>query len=325
MNSSANLLREIAEFHRQVIAIADTGMPIAYGLTPGQALPIALDRFLARIALQLSRGESIDSILTHDAELPKPYRDGLRDWVEQPQSPAALETLYLTGHGRHEMMRSFIGLYWMPLLIAALCYLGILFQCYFTLPSLNSLQAQLQTEPGRWLKLLQAINHWLPIWAPLIPIALLLVYYRLQVQARRRERAWLPGRTQFVTNLEKVHIVESVMQSTRDGKSLELCLEQAAELSRIAGHMQVQDLSQSMPLLHWSLKNNQTPDDRLAALQFAKDIYSHNARKVGSFWRVPLPMLVTGICGGLMVLAYGVSLFAPVSELMYQISRPVWR
>ena len=76
------------------------------------------------------------------------------------------------------------------------------------------------------------------------------------------------------------------------------------------------------PLLRWAVAGNIGEEPLPTVLRFVAMTYERTAKRYTRFWQVVAPMIVGLILGGLLVLGYGLSLFLPVIEMLYDLASP---
>jgi hypothetical protein len=76
------------------------------------------------------------------------------------------------------------------------------------------------------------------------------------------------------------------------------------------------------PLVTWLLVGGAPESHLLSALDHLANAYRHEALRTMQWLSVYLPLLLTALVGGGVVLAYGLVVFWPLSYFLNQLSQP---
>ena len=76
------------------------------------------------------------------------------------------------------------------------------------------------------------------------------------------------------------------------------------------------------PLLKWAISSTDDPNAKAGALRFVGHTFREAAKWRVVRWSSVLPNALAVFLGGLLVLGYALSLFAPMIELLCTLARP---
>ena len=315
--SEATLSRAI-DFNDQLIALAEIGLPMDLGVAPETPILDELQRISAELALQQSKGVSVQSSLA-DERLPSKYRAALQTWLRCDQPQVVFETITAGGRDRRRVGSEFGHALIYPLIITLIAFIGFIFFCEYLFPKIDAIYRQLNQPPGSAIAWLQAVRAAMPIWIVAIPTILILGIVLWRTYASKLSWRWLPGSRQFFGLRQSARYAEQMallMDQTTSREQAKDILEPISPLRSLSGR----SLSRQ-PLLDWAVSGDIARSAQPAALQFVADFYRRMAVRRSSMWRVVLPSAIGVIIASGFVLGYGLSLFVPVTDLMYDIAK----
>jgi type II secretory pathway component PulF len=212
-------------------------------------------------------------------------------------------------------------------------------------PKLETIYAQLAEPPSHVLAALESARRWLPVWGPLLPlliaaVAILLIWRPLPLNLN-----WLPGRIKYLDAIHKANYADSIAglleQNHTLGQALALlgplpteshsagayaaATAQVFEAERQAAPVAADDPRiQALPaLLRWAFTGDLLGQPLPAVLRISARNYRAVARRQSAVVRWWLPALVGSLLGGLFVLAFALSLFWPMVELLRTLTQPL--
>jgi type II secretory pathway component PulF len=298
----------IQQFHRELLGIASLGIPLDLGFTrTKQDLSEALDEIAVSIQQSLSEAPLNAVTVSEIPDLSPNYRSALATWLATDGSPIAFESLVMPGVVRQQARKLWNASMLQPLVILALSYFVMIYICSVTVPKLEAVYAQTGHAPGIGASIMIAMRKLLMVWIPAVPILVAcLIFYRIK-------------RTQTISS----KFIDST--KTNQQALADLATARLAELLRVDIALPkalelVPQLSQ-LPLMQWAI-SEKTNKERVLALQFATATYRRIAEVRCDRMRSWVPPLAMGLVGGGIVLLVGLSVFWPVAELLYHLTKP---
>jgi len=308
---------DVLAFNDQILAISKIGLPIDIGLL-GAKVPIAktLEDLSTKIAVQVESGRSIESVIVGSHWVPKMYQESFGLWLSGGRTLVALSPIMELAHWRNDTLgREKYSLIRLGILVF-LAYCGSIYLALFHLPKVQAIYDQIGTEPGLSISVLRYVQVLLPYWAFGIPIAIMAMW----VPWIRKERRWrfrlLNHRKEQLASYHSIYaaslskVVDSEWMLGSLGKSAEV-------------HDSVLTNSTDLPpLIQWAMERGGSDQERSDALLFASRTYGESAGISKARWQKWLPVCLSALVGGVIVLAFGLGVFAPVIELMKTIALP---
>lgn len=337
-------LDDFTAWNDQLAALAAAGVPLEVGLGRQPDVSTALKRINATIARRVQRGESLAESLDDDEPLvPMPYRALVQFGLRSGDLSAALDGSSRLAESIDESQYALRASFFYPLVVCFLAYLGLVaFSLYFV-PTLENTYEGLRIPAGSGLRVLQVIRNTLPYWVA-VPPALLLAWcgWRLWSKAHRGTSTdlangswrWLPGMSSVVFDERCAGFAETAAELLNskmpEGEAFRLAAGASGEprlidaAEALAGGFELGTrpaddnpaLRELPPFLQWSLLHSDPTIGREHALRMAARIYRQSAERRSDRLRIVVPMVVSIVLGGGVVLLYGLALFVPVVEML---------
>lgn len=310
MNDRANCdpnLDDVLAFNQTLLNLERTGIPIGIGDSDtALSLQSKIDLIDSKVAVAVARGSSVRQILESNDELPAQYRSALSLWLLCDHSPEALAALSDQASERRDMEKALSYSLLQPIIILGLVYLGFLYLVFGVRPKLESIASQIGAEPGIGLWFLQTAksNAW--VWAIAVPLCVAL---SVAIWARNKSGwslGYMPGRRRIADAIENANKARGMRRLLENESSKE-------------GSIQP---NKATGLLKWALTEEFSREEKMGALSASAITYQRIAETRTEQMRAWLPTLVGVSVGGLLVLAFGLSLFAPMIELLTALTRP---
>lgn len=338
-------LDDVLAFNDALMTYAATGLPVELSAGDSNAaLQKKLPQMNARLALQVSRGELISDAIARDPEVTPRYRTALESWLRGRHPIEALDTLAASAQGRREIEATARYSLLQPLIVLALVYAGFIYLLLNVSPKLEAMYQQLREAPGLGLSMLLVARQWLPIWAPALPLLILLLAMLWSWRRAPLALNWLPGRIRYLDALHKANYAESVASLLENDYSLGQALTQlgplptesssagayaAATRKLIEAEVTDQRIAwddasvKPLPaLLRWAFAGDLLGQSQPQVLRSAARNYRAIARRYAQLAHWWLPTLIGALVGGLLVLAFALSLFGPMIELLRTLTQP---
>ncbi len=311
-------LADVRAFHAELLATARTGLPVAV-VGPGETLEEQLEQTTLRLERIMAVGQSLPSALDADLQLSDGYRAALKTWLFCDRSPVALESLTKPAEVRRRVRRQRSVLLLHPLILLTLAYFALILLSWQTL-LLESLYRQLELEPAPFLRMTLWIREWLPVWAPLLPVGLLLcvVWYGWGHSLRRHRSDQTLAPLRLGNSLSQLGYAERLAEFLGQGIPVE-------QATRMAGPQVLQPAGQLPPLLQWATQVGEVSSppavdaeaqSPLSAVQFVARLYARVTDfRIAEYRRGWYPAAIVCV-SGLTVLAVALCVFLPVVEFL---------
>lgn len=177
-------LSDIQHFHTDILTIRTAGVSlnfprngaatIAVDCDSLESLRASLHAIESEIAASAGRGKDITTAVNTSPRLPVSYQSAFRTWVESGHSPLAFEPLVASSEERLRRAGA-LRLSVVPALLwLVFGYFALTTICVLTAANFEALVKDMRTEPGPILSILLTIRDWMPVWAWLAPLLLLL-------------------------------------------------------------------------------------------------------------------------------------------------------
>lgn len=326
-------LADVTAFNEQLLILERAGLQFDPGCGDRSApLATRLNEISAKLAIRVGHGQSLADALSAPNQVSPEYRLALETWCHTDDATEALQVLQELAEQRHEIEAVVSYSLLQPLIIFTLVYAAFILLSMLTAPRLEAIHAQLDQPPSTSLRMLITARQWLPLWGPVVPLVVAAAIFWWRSRASNFEFKWLPGRNQLHSSLFNANYAENVAKLLESDKSL-------AQALTLVGPLPPPAHTSSKPprLLHWALNGElirpaklsgsvATADrslshDRAAVLRFAAHVYRAAAERQSHNRRHWLPLVVGTGVSGLLVLAYGLSLFAPVVALLEKLTQ----
>jgi hypothetical protein len=328
---SATELETLDRFHEELLAMASAGIDVDFGMTdPKLPLRETLGRFRGSIAQRVGGGATLEEALLAESNLPPRYRAAAFGWSKFDSPVELLESLADSRGDNAELSRAVrVALFRLSLFLA-LAAAAFAFSAWWLAPRLAASFAQLGVPlpaPAKWLF---AVHDSVGIiFVPLIVLMLLIAALARfgRVRWLGRLAAIFPGIRRRERLLRQACYAEYVAEGLRRGMP-QASVEPLAEAFVSGASVRAADpYVRSAPLLAWGLDGNlgdeATSDARRWSVLLAiADSYRKLADRYIATWGTAIPRLVAILIGGLALLAYGLTIFGSLFELLRAVSVP---
>lgn len=344
-------LDQLIALNDEIAALARVGMPLERGLREvSNDLPGGLGRITSVLGERLSRGESLPQALAAEGErLPKLYRAVVEAGVRAGHLPAALEGMANYARGYAESRRA-IGLaLWYPLIVLTLALGLFTLVVARVLPRFLLVFEDFRLPASASLRTLGQVGATAPYWAPVLPVALILVFVgwfrsgrAASLQAGRAGGilAWFPWMRAMLAHFEAANFADLLALLLEHhvpfGEAVVLCADASGDprLSREAQALADQvahgespaavlkstHRSAFPPLLRWLLATGLRQGDLPGGLRHMAVLYRRRARHEADKIRVLLPTILLFGIGASATLLYALTLFWPLTALLKELA-----
>lgn len=335
--------------NEEMIALLRAGVPLEVGLSDwGEDRAGELGRLSQRLADRLNQGQSLPEALT-ESGLPHAYRVIVEAGLRAGRLTVALEGLSKMAWRLAELRRR-IGLALVyPMIVLTLAYIMFLFLATHVIPRLRYVLFDLGVnnqalEFFHWLGELAILWWWV---LPALVVVFLIWWWWTGRQGMFSDDGTPTGLARFCPGVRRV---SKLYQSSRFADLLALLLEHdvplpeaivlAAETSgdpamRMAAHRVadatvrgfalpsgVPSSSGFSPFLHWLITRREEQKGLVTSLRSAADMYCRRAILITDWIQLIFPVIAAVVIGGGATLAYTLTLFLPLTELLESLSNP---
>lgn len=327
-------LNDVLALNDELAALAEMGIPsnLAPGASPEEFAAV-IKQINSSLTLRSDLGQTLIAAAAENQELPPVYRGALEAGLRSNRLSATLDGMSRQATADNEL-RSTIGRSLIPpLIVLVLAYFGFLFLCLYYSPTLEGMYQQVGQAPSWTTHFLIAMRTWLPYWALLPPLLMIagVVFWR---------RGWggwqrlVPGSRRYAVSVRNANFARQLTLLVENGLSLAESLPVAAAVTGDARLIAASaELSAAYrdektpaadsktllvlpPILRWALTGDLGEQSLPEILRFAERTYRHKAERRAATWRTVLPATIGAVLGGIVVLAYGLSMFGPFVQLL---------
>lgn len=322
-------LDDLIAFNQQLIRLADAGLSVELGDgSPSESLVAQLELVQSRVGLRVGRGATLEQAMIDEVIVPAPYRAAWETWFHANQPVEALNALTSQAGARREMQVNVGSSLIQPAIILTLVYFGFLYLVLIAARQLEATYEQMHEPPSASLSALIVAREWLPVWGLVFPLVLLLAIVYWARNSASWSYEWLPGRKRFTNAVNKAAYADNLARLLETDHSLTDSLQILGPIKTPSVSTEpTNNTADELPsMLRWAtvteLNSSAGESSRGALLRFTARAYRGIANKEIVRWRDWLPVLVGVFIGGGLVLFYGISLFTPMVELLFSLTKP---
>jgi type II secretory pathway component PulF len=333
---------ELTAFNDELAALVRARLPLELGLgaTPDEAAA-ALGRINAALARrpggEAASGEALEYF---NPPLPAAYRSMVQIGLRTGDLHAALDSANRLAALENDTQFSTRSALVYPLIVCTLAIAGALAFASYAVPALENVYRDADLPWGLGLTIASELRAWRPALAALLIAACVYTAWqfwrtsRLAAGKPRGAIGRLSGAARAVEQQKYAAFAEAMAALTAANVSLEEGLPIAvgscgdarlteaaralatatAQGRELAGSAASGDLP---PFLQWALLRSEPAVERSRALQMAADVYRESSQRTAARAAVVAPVLAGVALAGVVVLGYGLLLFAPLTELLH--------
>jgi type II secretory pathway component PulF len=264
--------------------------------------------------MRVGRGQSLEEATSEEPLLTEQYRQALLTYLRCDDPRIALDSLSSPATTRRRLALGLGSAMVYPLILLTIAYCGFLYLCQVTGPAIETMYRQSNQSPSWAISFLAIARQWVPVWAPLVPLLIAIGLLWWKLRGSNLSWSWLPGTKRYYQSVHHSHVANQLAGMLESGCSLEQSLETVLPTAKRGDAMP--------PLLRWAIEGEGGDEPLPKVLRFVATIYQQTAERQERTWRLMTPMICGLAFGGLLVLAYGLSLFLPVVQLLRDIALP---
>ena len=299
----------LVSLNRQAIAILRLGIPLDFGLGPDT--PQALREINERLTLDLGNHTSVDSLLKKH-QFPDHYQAIARMLLATDDPAPIFHAIACQQLDRDRAKSPFRQALAEPLIVAVLGYLGLIFLCIQTVPSIQAQYVQQNQEPTGATQLLIQVRDTMPYWIIGFPVLVLTLWLFGRKAWNAVAVSIFPGASSYsrwLTSESQTRRLAALVESDIDE-------EVAISLAR-------KSTTPEVPLrpIAESIVRDGDRQSRSRALDRLAGFYGFLAddRRRSNFYKTPA--LIGLMIAGFIVLAYGLATFLPWVEILSSLSQ----
>jgi len=315
----------VVAFHEQLARLSAAGLPFDLGTevngSPSSRTGIrnAINRVETALRLRVELGQPLQDAIGAASELTLRHRTSLLTWLETEDVSSAFESLTQTVQYRVQAGRRVSVSMIQPFVLALLTSLAFIILCATTIPKLEAIYTQLGKPPSGALTCLIILQKTMPVWGVLIPVligVIWLCFLRASTMGRSR---WFIGGSRYLESMRLAQFADQVAAFVDRGIPRDRAFSMAD--SKIASQALTNPLTLP-PLLRWAMSGNFGNEPVPAIFRFVANSYREIADQHATGWQVFVSKLSLSLFGGLLVFGFGLSLFVPVIDLLFELSSP---
>lgn len=304
MSHSASItIEDVLAFNALLASMSQAGIPVYLSGLTGDGTR-SLDRINATVAQRIGSGDTLESILQSCQSLGGEYTETLQAWVASGRDANAIEPLVRMGQWEDQVTTELGFSLFDMWIIWVLASSSLLFMVWNLTPKLEGLYEVSGLVPGPAYRALALVHSTIWIWwivCVAITIGSLLLWRWV---GARVGLSCVPFRSKILRWLRHSAVV-GWLQKSRGPDS--------ERGSRVESDV----LSSS--LVRWGQERFGLGRERGQSMALVAEFYrAQSARKsvLGLEW---MPVTVCTLLGGALVLGLGLSLFAPMVELLFAV------
>lgn len=333
----------------EIAALVRAGVPLERGLADlATDLPGGLGRFTASLAEQMQRGEALAAVLAREAgKLPPLYRAVVEAGVRSGRLSVALEGLAATSRRLADARRAVASAFVYPLVVVLLAWELLVFYVVKLAPAVSATVRDFHAPTARFTTWLAEWGPSARFWAAAPPAVIFLVAVAWCVFSTRPAAAtsgwplvgsggvpWLgrmvralrlaafadvlavlvDGRVPLDEGLELAGQASGDRRLARKGREM-------ADAVRRGEPLQAACAGASLPpMLRWLMAAGQARGALAPALRHAAETYRGRAVRQAEMLRVALPMALTVLLGGTVVVAFALLVFSPWIAMIHKLA-----
>lgn len=304
MSHSASItLEDILAFNALLASMSKAGVPVYLrGLTGDGAR--SLDRINVAVAQRIGSGDTLEAILESCQSLGSEYVETLHAWVASGRDASAIESLVRMGQWENQVKTEFGFSLFDMWIVWVLASSSLLFMVWNLTPKLEGLYTVSGLVPGPAYRALAFVHSTIWFWCIVCAAITVGSLFLWRWVGSRVGLSCVPFRSKILQWLRQSAIAGWVRKSRGED----------SEPGR-----RVDSVELSSSLARWGQERFGTGRERGQSMALVSEFYrTQSSRKsiLGLEW---MPVMVSTLLGGAVVLGLGLSLFAPMVELLYAV------
>ena len=285
---------------------------------------------------RVGRGQSLQQAVLDEPGLPTNYRKALLTFLICDDSRLALEAMSKPAGTKRQFAAGLGSALVYPLIILAIAYVGFLYLCKYTGPTIESMYVQMGQTPSFAVNVLVKARELIPIWAPLVPLLIVMSLWWWARRGRELSWRWLPGSKRYYDAVGHAQLADHLAGMMDGGCTLNEALvaafpeaaptalarsdpQPAGQVDRSSA-IASPHLKDLPPLLRWAIEGDTGDESPAKVMRFVAMTYRETAKQRERLWRFFAPVLCGLAFGGVIVLCYGLSLFLPIVQLLRDVA-----
>lgn len=358
-NHSPLKLEALLAFNDELAGVVRAGLPLDLGLRQiADSTLGGISRLSQRLQERVAAGVSLEQALRQEGDhLPNVYTAIVEAGLRVGRLPQALEMLSVLGRTMLELHRRSVVALIYPMIVLVLAYGCFLAFMAFWIPEIiERFYTTLRAEPGPIFLMLRKLTDTIAIWSWAAPLSIWLVFILFsfvfsandgQVASGSllprsvRRFAWLPWMRSAMDNLDRatfskllgvlvnhetpLHEAVVLASCATGNSSLMRGSNRLSELLRGGQSLAVcvQNIEVMPPFMRSMMAMGERHHALGPTMWQTSEVYQRRAEQQVEFARSVLPILLSCGIGGVALLIYSLTVFAPVWELYHQVAQPL--
>ncbi|KAA5544565.1 hypothetical protein FYK55_09610 [Roseiconus nitratireducens] len=298
----------LISLNRQTIAMLRLGIPLELGL--GDSPIERLREINETLALNSGREPEVAPILQSENVSPQ-YQAIAQALLAAPDPTPIFESIARPTDDAAAVSTPVRLALVEPLVVLGLGYLGMLLLCFHVVPSMEMQYLQQYETPTGVTRWLIAIRDWMPVWAVLFPLIYLALILLGGKWLRKLYARWGPGTQSRLRWRRREAQAERLSALVDSGIDRETAIDLARGSSA--------DSDPIGPVAE-NIVRNRSPERASGALDRLARFYRFLAENRWPSLVRNVPAAIGLFVASLVVLAYGLALFVPWIEILFNLS-----
>jgi general secretion pathway protein F len=350
MHSASLTLDQLAALSEEIAALSRAGVPLDSGLRAlAHDMRGRVGQVAKRLGGNLEKGQSLDSAVAQELgeSLPPAYRTVIAAGHRAGRLPAALEEVAGTARRLAELRRT-VGLSLVyPLVVLAVFWGLFLFVIAKILPVMLTILIDFDVPAQPLLPLVDRLRETKGIWGSLMPVVVGLCFAWLWYRSgrvadgidvprwfsfgavgtlyRMRRAARLASLAELLSLLirNQVPLHESVELASAALGSQSLAAGGQALAEQMRRGERIERSPRGFPpTIAWMLSSHWAGSELAPALARTAQVYRYEFNRRGRWLALYVPLVLTGVAGGLAVIVYALVTLGPWIAIMHRLTQP---
>lgn len=323
-------LDDLIALNDEIAALIRAGIPLEMGLDP--SFSRRLGPLTERLRDRMRQGQSLSEALAADEQhLPPVYYAIVEAGLKAGRLPEALESLSEFSQSLAELkQRIALALFYPAIVLLATYGLFVGF-VVFMVPRLEEVYRQFRLPIHGWMPLLRTLHDTVYLWGPGLFVAACVLWLWRGRSLTGNGAPWMwsivanfhrAGFAGMLSLLLDHHVPLPEALRLAGAASGERRIRESSDA--VAGDVESGErLAASLatrrafsPFMRWMISSGEQQGALAATLRQVSDVYHRRALNRAESVKIVLPILLTVIVGGGVVLLYGLTLFVPLSDLL---------
>ncbi|MBM83254.1 MAG: hypothetical protein CMJ78_22055 [Planctomycetaceae bacterium] len=331
-------LKDLIALNDEIAALVRVGVPLELGLSSlGGSVTGELKKLSEQISGEMAGGKSLpDALEASQDVLPELYKAIVECGLKTGRLPEALENLSAFAQSMLELRRRITIAMLYPMAVLLVAYGLFMVFLWEMVPRLAETYMSLQLPAAYWLEVLLNMRGSLPLWGPLFPLLLIVLYFleSYSQNSLLTKSGLIPGVGPILRNYHLANFAD--LLSMLIGHQVPLA-EAFSLAARATGRERFVSAAETIgkrlkegksltdslkgvdaipSFMAWMMVSAEAQASMPRTLKQIADLYRRRAAFQADWFKMMVPIFLIVIVAGGATLLYALSLFAPLSELL---------